>query len=168
MKVHTPQLWFALLLPIVAFVGLVGRAELLRASGPVFHVAIAGYDPRDLLQGHYLRYRLQWPADGECGGAPCCLCLQTSGVHTKVACGVVDKTCDAQLSSPMVEQGREFFIQEDAGPALEQAIRRGQGAIALNVTPNGQVRVHDLLIDGVSHRRWLHNNAPRGSPVPRP
>jgi GDYXXLXY protein len=161
MKVHTPQLWFALLLPIVAFVGLVVHAELLRASGPLFYVAVAGYDPRDLLQGHYLRYRLQWPADGACDGATCCLCLQTSGVHTKVACSVVDRTCGAQLSRPMVEQGREFFIQEDAGPALEQAIRRGQGTIALNVTLNGQVRVHELLIDGIPHRRWLRDNAPR-------
>jgi GDYXXLXY protein len=161
MKTHTPYLWFALLLPIVAFTGLVVRAELLRASGSVFHVAIAGYDPRDLLQGHYLRYRLQWPADGACEDATCCLCLQTSGVHTKVACGVVDKTCGAQLSRPVVEQGREFFIQENAGPALEQAIRRGQGAIALNVTPNGQAHVHELFIDGVPHRRWLRDNAQR-------
>ena len=117
MKVHTPQLWLALLLPIVAFAGLVVRAELWRASGPVFHVAIAGYDPRDLLQGHYLRYRLQWPADGACDGATCCLCLQTAGVHTKVECGVAAAACEAQLSRQMVEQGREFFIQEDAGPA---------------------------------------------------
>ena len=142
MRGHTLQLWFALLLPVVAFIGLVGRAELLRASGPVFHVTIAGYDPRDLLQGHYLRYRLQWPTDGVCDGATCCLCLQTSGMHTKVQCGVVDKTCDAQLGHQLVDQGREFFIQEGAGPALEQAIRHGQGAIALNVTPDGQVRVH--------------------------
>jgi len=161
MRGHTLQLWFALLLPVVAFIGLVGRAELLRASGPVFHVTIAGYDPRDLLQGHYLRYRLQWPTDGVCDGATCCLCLQTSGMHTKVQCGVVDKTCDAQLGHQMVEQGREFFIQEGAGPALEQAIRHGQGAIALNVTPNGQVRVHELFIDGMPHRRWLRDNAQR-------
>jgi uncharacterized membrane-anchored protein len=161
MKSHTLQLWFALLLPIVAFLGLVGRAELLRASGPVFHVAIAGYDPRDLLQGHYLRYRLQWPADGACDGATCCLCLQVSGVHTKVECGTADAACDAQLSRQMVDQGREFFIQEDTGPALEQALRRGQGAMALNVTPNGQIRVHELFIDGVPHRRWLRDNAQR-------
>lgn len=161
MKAQTLRLWFALLLPIIAFAALVARAELLRAAGPVFHVAIAGYDPRDLLQGHYLRYRLQWPIDGACDGSTCCLCLQTSGVHTKVECGVAGAACKAQLSHQMVEQGRQFFIQEDAGPALEQAIRRGQGAIALNVTPNGQVRVHDLFIDGVPHRRWLHDNAPR-------
>jgi uncharacterized membrane-anchored protein len=161
MKAPTPQLWVALLLPIVAFAVLVVRAELWRASGPVFRVAIAGYDPRDLLQGHYLRYRLQWPAVGACDGATCCLCLQTSGVHTKVECGVADAACDAQLNYQMVEQGREFFIQEDAGPALEQAIRRGQGAMALNVTPNGQVRVHELFIDGVPHRRWLRDNTGR-------
>jgi uncharacterized membrane-anchored protein len=161
MKAHTLQLWFALLLPIVAFAGLVVRAELLRASGPVFHVAIAGYDPRDLLQGHYLRYRLQWPADGACDGAPCCLCLRTSGAHTKVECGVTDTACDAQLNHQMVEQGREFFIPEDTGPALEQAIRRGQATIALNITPDGQARVHELFIDGVPYRRWLHDYTPR-------
>ena len=161
MKAHTLQLWLALLLPIVAFAGLVVHAELLRTSGPVFRVAIAGYDPRDLLQGHYLRYRLQWPAEGTCDDATCCMCLQISGVHTKVVCGIANKTCDAQLSRQMVEQGREFFIQEDAGPSLEQAIRRGQGAMALNVTPNGQIRVHELFIDGVPHRRWLRDNAQR-------
>src|SRR5262245_27558709 len=158
MKAQTLQLWFALLLPIVAVAGLVGRAELLRASGPVFHVAIAGYDPRDLLQGHYLRYRLQWPADGACDGPSCCLCLQTSGVHTKVQCGVADTACEALLSRQMVDQRREFFIQEGAGTALEQAIRRGQGAIALNVTPSGQVQVHELFIDGMRYRRWLRDH----------
>ena len=56
---------------------------------------------------------------------------------------------------------REFFIQEGAGPALEQAIRRGQGAMALNVTPNGQVHVHELFIDGLRYRRWLRDNAQR-------
>ena len=161
MKTPTLSLWFALLLPIVAFAGLVGRAELLRAAGPVFHVAIAGYDPRDLLQGHYLRYRLQWPVDGACDGATCCLCLRTSGGHTKVECGVADTACDAQLSRQTIEQGREFFIQEDAGPALEEAIRRGQGTMALNVTPGGQVRVHELFIEGMPHRRWLRANTQR-------
>ena len=161
MKAPTLYLWCALLLPIVAFAGLTARAELLRASGPVFRVAIAGYDPRDLLQGHYLRYRIQWPADGACDGEACCLCLRTSGDHTKVACKAASQTCDAQLSRQMVEQGREFFIQEDAGPALEQAIRRGAGTMDFNVTPNGQIRVHELFIDDVRHRRWLRDNAPR-------
>jgi len=161
MKALTLHLWLALLLPVVAFAGLVVRAELLRASGPVFRVAIAGYDPRDLLQGHYLRYRLHWPAGEACDGPTCCLCLQTSGVHTRIQCGVADAACDAQLSRQMVDQAREFFIQEGAGPALEQAIRRGQGAMALNVTPNGQVHVHELFIDGLRYRRWRRDNAQR-------
>ena len=161
MKVSTLHLWCALLLPIVAFAALTVRAELLRASGPVFRVAIAGYDPRDLLQGHYLRYHIQWPAHGACDGEACCLCLRTSGDHTKVECNVAARTCEAQLSREMVEQGREFFIQEDTGPALEQAIRRGGGTMDLNVIPNGQIRVHELFIDDVRHRRWLRDNAQR-------
>jgi GDYXXLXY protein len=161
MKASMLYLWCALLLPIVAFAGLTARAELLRASGPVFRVAIAGYDPRDLLQGHSLRYRIQWPADGACDSDACCLCLRTSGVHTKIECGGADETCDAQLSHQMVEQERKFFIQEDAGPALEQAIRLGGGTMALNVTPNGQIQEHELFIERVRHRRWLRDNAQR-------
>ena len=161
MKARTLYLWCALLLPIVAFAGLTARAELLRAAGPVFRVAITGYDPRDLLQGHYLRYRIQWPEDGACDDAACCLCLRTSGGHTKIECGVASQTCDAQLNHQMVEQERKFFIQEDAGLALEQAIRREGGTIDLNVTSNEQIRVHELFIDDVRHRRWLRDNAQR-------
>ena len=161
MKARTLYLWCALLLPIVAFAGLTARAELVRAAGPVFRVAITGYDPRDLLQGHNLRYRIQWPEDGACDDAACCLCLRTSGSHTKSECGVASQTCDAQLNHQMVEQERKFFIQEDAGLALEQAIRREGGTIDLNVTPNEQIRVHELFIDDVRHRRWLRDNAQR-------
>ncbi|MBM3222738.1 MAG: GDYXXLXY domain-containing protein [Candidatus Tectomicrobia bacterium] len=160
MNAHRFHLWCALLLPLVAFIGITVRAERLRAAGPVFHVPIIGYDPRDVLRGQYLRYRLQWPADNTCQGPTCCLCLRASGQHTTSACGVLEHACAAQLSAPMVEQGREFFIQEDAGPALEQAVRQGVGSIAFNVTADGQMHVHELFIEEVPHRRWLRANAP--------
>ena len=135
MKSHTLQLWFALLLPIVAFLGLVGRAELLRASGPVFHVAIAGYDPRDLLQGHYLRYRLQWPADGACDGATCCLCLQVSGVHTKV--GYCWRTPALVLNSLKILRSSdhgEYFRRENEGEVCAFGIGLTRGFFSLFTT----------------------------------
>ena len=161
MKAPTLHLWCALILPIVAFAGLVVRAELLRAAGRRYFTSPL----QDTI--HEICYKVTICAiacsgrqTGPAHGATCYLCLQTSGAHTKVECGAVNAVCDAQLSHQMVEQGREFFIQEDAGPALEQAIRRGQGTMVLNVAPNGQVQVHELFIDGVPHRRWLRDNAP--------
>ncbi len=35
--------------------------EIESREGVVWEVPIAGYDPRDLLRGHYVQYRYQWP-----------------------------------------------------------------------------------------------------------
>src|SRR5262245_24542193 len=42
---------------LVFFGGWVVREESLRRGGPI-HLPIEGYDPRDLLSGHYVRFQL--------------------------------------------------------------------------------------------------------------
>ena len=50
------------LLPVLGLALLVMRGELARHGKPTFRLPIAGYDPRDLISGHYLRYQyeLDW------------------------------------------------------------------------------------------------------------
>ncbi|WP_374407722.1 GDYXXLXY domain-containing protein [Pelagerythrobacter sp.] len=51
----------ALALPI-AGLGLSWASSHAAAQrGTEWHVPIAGYDPRDLLRGHYVIYRYEWP-----------------------------------------------------------------------------------------------------------
>ena len=57
------RLVIALLLPLVALVLLIVRAELGQKKGKRWTVAIGGYDPRDLIRGHYLQYRVRWKKD---------------------------------------------------------------------------------------------------------
>ena len=45
------------LVDLVFFGGWVAREESLRRGGRI-HLPIEGYDPRDLLSGHYVRFRL--------------------------------------------------------------------------------------------------------------
>ena len=55
----TPEnrwLQLAVVLPMIGLLVLVARAEVLLRSGESFRIAIKGYDPRDLLHGHYLQY----------------------------------------------------------------------------------------------------------------
>ncbi|AEG50635.1 hypothetical protein Sphch_3005 [Sphingobium chlorophenolicum L-1] len=57
------RLWLAgaLLLPLVAF-GLSWAATYrLAQQGQEWLVPIRGYDPRDLLRGHYVQYQYDWP-----------------------------------------------------------------------------------------------------------
>lgn len=56
---------FALLLPLVGL-GLIWLlTEKESHQGAEWDVPIAGYDPRDLLRGHYVQFRYAWPAVDE-------------------------------------------------------------------------------------------------------
>ena len=47
----------ALVLPVLVPLLLTGKIVYERSTAPVYLVRIEGYDPRDMLYGHYLRFR---------------------------------------------------------------------------------------------------------------
>lgn len=51
----------ALALPLVGLAALWGWSDWRSRQGTDWEVAISGYDPRDLLRGHYVLYRYEWP-----------------------------------------------------------------------------------------------------------
>lgn len=57
MKVSRRLALAVVLLPIAGAAGLVALKETLLAQSLVQRVPIVGYDPRDLLHGHYLLFR---------------------------------------------------------------------------------------------------------------
>lgn len=62
MTIRSWILALLLLLPIAGNLTLVGMKELQLLQTPAQRVAIMGYDPRDLLMGHYLLFRLNSPS----------------------------------------------------------------------------------------------------------
>lgn len=67
-----------LLLPLMGL-GAAWTISHQRAQrGTVWEVPVQGYDPRDLLRGHYLVYRYDWPglAEEEMPGPDSALCLE--------------------------------------------------------------------------------------------
>jgi hypothetical protein len=54
----------ALLLPVVSLAAMVVQQERMRASPTVLSVPLRGYDPRDLLQGHFFFGQLDWDWQG--------------------------------------------------------------------------------------------------------
>lgn len=51
----------ALALPLVGLGALWGWSDWRSRQGTDWEVTITGYDPRDLLRGHYVLYRYEWP-----------------------------------------------------------------------------------------------------------
>lgn len=53
-------LLFGLFIPAIALTIWLGKLELHYTFSPKIYVAATGYDPRDLLSGHYLNLTLDW------------------------------------------------------------------------------------------------------------
>jgi hypothetical protein len=54
----------AFALPLAGLTALWGWSDHLSRQGTDWLVPVAGYDPRDLLRGHYVQFTYDWPGDG--------------------------------------------------------------------------------------------------------
>jgi uncharacterized membrane-anchored protein len=156
----------AVVLPVLGLLALVGRAEYATRHGLVWSIPIEGYDPRDLLHGHYLlyRYRFNWEGEHTCGEPfasdrtptpGCCLCLtRVSGGYDprvrQVRCEEAT-TCDGSLHAEPMAGAQQFFVPEDRALDLETALRQREAAIELAIDPQGNPAVRELLLD---RRPW--------------
>lgn len=48
------------LLPLICLMGWTGFLTYQQKNGQEVKVVITGYDPRDILSGHYIAYRIDW------------------------------------------------------------------------------------------------------------
>lgn len=174
------SLWAAALIPAIGIAVLVARAELKLRSGQRFRVAIEGYDPRDLLHGHFLQYRyaFNWQGADTCGAAAassgahgvdfgCCVCLTRNDQSGASSAGPPKETpsarqvqcpdapsssCDAWLQYSEVAPPRQYFIPEDKAKALDMAFRTLPAEVDLEVRQSGEASVGELYLDGAPWR----------------
>lgn len=159
---HNLWLVLALVIPIVAIVGLIARSEIL-LRGQEWRFRVRGHDPRDMLRGNYIALNVDWGILETASAVPWderCLCLQRNGEErrvTELAC--VDATsCNVRITSEEQRALARFYIPEDPQRAreLEQGLSKATGELIL-VERLGKLSVKDLLIDGLS---WKLYSAP--------
>ncbi|MFN4114131.1 MAG: GDYXXLXY domain-containing protein [Sphingomonadaceae bacterium] len=68
-----------LALPLAGLAGLWASTEHWHRQGTDWLVPVTGYDPRDLLRGHYVEFRYAWPGAEESGLVPRELALPEQG-----------------------------------------------------------------------------------------
>jgi uncharacterized membrane-anchored protein len=71
---------FAVAFPIVVMSGWVGTLTWQQHSGTEVRLPVTGFDPRDLLSGHYLTYTVDYgmpvcPTGADLAATPTCVCL---------------------------------------------------------------------------------------------
>jgi len=150
----------AAVVPVVGLLGLVAKAELATRSGPTWTVPIQGYDPRDLLHGHYLRYAsdFDWQDGAACGDADhpeagCCLCLTETGGEPQVRQIRCDEApaCDGWLDAGSVAPPLRYYVPETSALDLERALREHVSAVTFTSGRSGEPAIGALTLDG---RAW--------------
>ena len=151
----------ALVLPMLLLVFMVGRSEWQLAHSDTWFFSIRGYDPRDLLRGHYMRFQLVVTPDEtlepcDIDDPACCYCLDDRGrfeAHVTLAtCETASLTCDDYVQTQPLHSLDRFYIPETGRRELETRLRdaaaAGHAHLAVAVDRAGQPMIEGLWVDG--------------------
>ena len=116
---------------------------------------ITGYDPRDLLSGHYLRYSIDYGVQEIChedaSNKAGYVCLNPKRFTYSLPgdyCSLFIKgSCDGSQFNAGIER---YYVPEKDAKRLEKLIHSHKASVTLSVLRNGKAQVKDLLIDGQS------------------
>jgi hypothetical protein len=165
------KLYAAVVLPVLGVLALTAQAEWKVRHGPEWVIPIEGYDPRDLIFGHYLLYRydFNWQGQSDCGPRPrppgtsapqsapsiqagCCLCLtrgpkgSTDPAVRQTSCTTARSDCEGWLRSEVARPPLRYFVPERQATVLERSLRTRSAALRLRLS-SGKPAVDELLID---------------------
>lgn len=157
----------AVLLPLVVLAGWVARLEARARSGKDVWLAVESYDPRDLLAGHYLTYRVDYGTD-PCSGVPgraepACLCLSDevparatwSGSCTQAPpdCTLLEGRCTWSRFEADIER---FYIPEQYSGRLT-TIPPGS-RIRVSVQSDGRALVRAFFVQDVPLEQYVQTH----------
>ena len=165
----------ALALPVLALAGLVGQQELLLANARILSVPLTGFDPRDLLRGHYIRAQLDWswenaPSVDEYQAVDGALCVLAetpkprvrflagwkTGDRTDADCRLViagHARAPSRFAPSQLDNGDgaiQFYVPEARTSDLEKLMRERPGSLTadLAIRADGAAAIKALRVDG--------------------
>lgn len=163
------KLLIAVSIPFVLLCLLIVRAEIHMSQGKQWQFQVQGYDPRDLLRGHYLRFGLRYDWEDEasqsCSGAgDCCVCLtDVGGVVPKVrklSCELAQRECESHVRDELLLNLNRYYIPEeqakDAEQILRDAARDDEAFLSISVNSKGEPLILDMIIHGESLQELIH------------
>lgn len=153
----------ALLLPLIALAASWAVTQHQAQQGQEWLIPIRGYDPRDLLRGHYVQYRYDWPApphqqteSAVTPGSADALCITGRAPHIRTvwplqnnADPAVEKNCAIVLRGTLGTR-REirgldtgiFYASQSEALVLSRKLADPdvRGLIRVRVRPDGMLR----------------------------
>lgn len=154
----------AILLPLLFLGYLTLKLSINRTIGYRVQLRIIGYDPRDLLAGHYLTYHLDLKKQASCNHLaasrystiPACLCIQDKSIRPR---SMQMMRCDSSqlrdcitfvrgnCSGTFTAGIEKYFIPQSDSQKLDDYIRQKGAWIELSIDDRGNAQAIDLLLE---------------------
>ncbi len=152
----------AIILPVVGLAGLWGWSDYQSRQGTEWEVPIQGYDPRDLLRGHYVEFTYDWPGSDDWAAdavIPLEACLEGTppGPPTLVqlnpgdACEYpVEADFDGVYGESSLLRGR-LYVGQDRAAELEEKLLdpEYQGFVRIRLGTNRRITPLDIRFERV-------------------
>lgn len=145
-------LLLALLLPLLVLGGNILRHQFNLAGAAEWRIPVSGYDPRDPLRGHFIRFSYDWTLRGDgsaCGDGQCELCLFRDDAQVIATVRRPGVQCHARVDVAASRIGvrpgwpprftSRIFVSETSAPALEAELRRGPMDVVARVDRSGRL-----------------------------
>lgn len=134
-----------LALPLLGL-GVAWAIALARAQqGVEWEVPVAGIDPRDLLRGHYIVYRYDWPGLAPTGTAQAAATLCLEGIPPRITAVTAGRdACVHPIREPGTDRGLatgRLYVAQSAAPGLERQLADPslQGVLRFRARADGQI-----------------------------
>ncbi len=169
MKQFVAYKWiiFVFLFPIILLLGMVGLNEYYFKTSQTVVLPVEGYDPRDLLSGHYLIYKVNYGL--KCpvferknfktrkkSSLKAYMCFQP---EKQITFSPPSKNCTLFIKGhcgykrEFLTKVDRFYVPESKAQELEQLFMSAkEKKVVLSVTKKGHTLAKDILIDGKSVR----------------
>jgi uncharacterized membrane-anchored protein len=155
----------ALIWPLLLWCLLVGHKTYISLAGASIILPISGYDPRDLLVGHYLTYRVDYGLDEQdCNYYDARYEVYVINPGRQGAYVTRARPADegelfiAGACDHGFKAGIErFYVPEKDALLLDRILRRGllPASIEVGVTAEGRAQVRELLLNNKPWRQAL-------------
>lgn len=154
-------------LPVLGITLFIAHSQYRALTGEVYRVAIEGYDPRDLIHGHYLRYRFSLPSSQsvKVQSSPTDIyCFKytqqenssgdTHGDHevsdheVNISSDSATSECDSSVKVSDLSRSQKYLIPEEYASLLEKALRTQEASVDLIIHDDQRFTVGQLYLNG--------------------
>lgn len=174
---------FFLAIPFMAMIFMIATNHYKENNYQEYRIAIDGYDPRDLLKGHYIRFIYDWPQgtvnpyknNSYLRTNQVCVCFSGDPLSPDVRFDLckgkspAGQRCDAGVRVSGWGDGRGFqpdeslrnyFVAEEHAYTLEKMLREGKHKFSVGIVPqpDGGAVLKMMYVDGITLDEYLRSH----------